>query len=293
MNDLCIKENVSIKEVDQANIMTILEQCSMLRLNVAAVPRECYIIMRNQKIGEKWTKKFEFGVEGDGNDKIVRKYGVNVKKIYPYWIVREGDDFTYPVFKGLAMEPPTWSPKGGSGKVLRVVYPIEYTDGMVQYHISERADAAINLKAHILNNIKMDKNISDAKKNEIKNKLQNMNLEQLFADKEMLDIMSPAWREAHSRESMLLRKMRNNALKPIPRDFGNAYIADAYQDTIEDKVTQDEMPDPESVIDAEVNENAGKEELKGLPEESSTPKVEVTDFTTAKDPFPVTKKKPF
>jgi hypothetical protein len=299
MQELCDKEGVTIKEIDQTNIMTILEQCAMLRLNVAAVPRECYIIIRNQKVGksneEKWVKKFEFGVEGDGNDKIVRKYGVNVKKIYPYWIVREGDGFTYPSFKGLAMEPPTWSPKGGNGKVLRVVYPIEYEDGTVQYHISERADTAINLKAHILNTVKMSKSITDTKKNEIKDKLQNMNLDQLFADKEMLDIMSPAWRESHSRESMLLRKMRNNALKPIPRDFGNAYIATAYTSTIEDKVIQDEeIQDPESVIDAEVSENAGTEELKALPEESSTEKIEIDKFTgEVKEKAAVKKNRPF
>lgn len=268
MMSLCQKEAIKLSEIDQSNIMMLLKQCVMLRLNFSSVPSECYMIIRNQKDKkDNWIKVFEFGVQGDGNDKIVRTYGVGVKKIYPYWIVREGDEFTYPVFKGLAMEPPTWCSKGGCGKYIRVVYPIEYEDNMVQYHIAERADVAVNLKAHILNNIKMKKDMDYAKKQKIQDKIKDMTLDQMFEDKELLDIMSPAWRDPHSREAMILRKMRNNALKPIPREFKNVYAAEAYEDTIEDKVIQ-EAPDPESVIEAEVNENAGTKELKSLPQES-------------------------
>jgi len=278
MSVKCADEGITIKEVDQSNVMTLLKQCVMLRLNCASVPAECYMIIRNHKQGNKWVKQFEFGVQGDGNDKIVRNYGYGVKKIYPYWIIREGDEFTYPSFKGVSMEPPTWTPKGGTGKYIRVVYPIEYEDGNIQYHIAEREDVSVNLKAHIINNIKMNKDIADAKKNEIKNKIADMSLDKMFEDKELLDIMSPAWRDSHSREMMILRKMRNNALKPIPREFKNVYAAQAYEETMEDR-PQQETIDPESVIDAEVNENAGKTELKSLPEESSSEKVELNAET--------------
>lgn len=291
MMSLCQKEAVTLKDIDQSNIMMLLKQCVMLRLNFSSVPSECYMIIRNQKDkNDNWTKVFEFGVQGDGNDKIVRTYGVGVKKIYPYWIVREGDDFTYPVFKGLAMEPPTWGSKGGCGKYIRVVYPIEYDDGMVQYHIAERADVAVNLKAHILNNIKMKKDMDYAKKQAIQDKIKDMTLDQMLEDKDLLGIMSPAWRDPHSREAMILRKMRNNALKPIPREFKNVYAAEAYEDTIEDKVTQ-EAPDPESVIDAEVNEKAGTKELKSLPQESKAVSVDA-DTGEVKEQ-PTDKKRPF
>jgi hypothetical protein len=291
MVSLCQKEAIKLSEIDQSNIMMLLKQCVMLRLNFSSVPSECYMIIRNQKDKkDNWTKVFEFGVQGDGNDKIVRTYGVGVKKIYPYWIVREGDDFTYPVFKGLTMEPPTWGSKGGCGKYIRIVYPIEYEDGMVQYHIAERADVAVNLKAHILNNIKMKKDMDYAKKQAIQNKIKDMTLDQMFEDSECLNIMSPAWREPQSREAMILRKMRNNALKPIPREFKNVYAAQAYEDTVEDKVEQ-EKPDPESVIDVEVNDNSGKEEIKELPKEESSSSVD--SVTGEVKEHKANKKRPF
>ena len=294
MMSLCQKEAIKLSDIDQSNIMMLLKQCVMLRLNFSSVPSECYMIIRNQKDkNDNWIKVFEFGVQGDGNDKIVRTYGVGVKKIYPYWIVREGDDFTYPVFKGLAMEPPTWGAKGGCGKYIRVVYPVEYTDGSVQFHIAERADVAVNLKAHILNNIKMKKDMDYGKKQAIQDKIKDMTLDQMFEDKDLLGIMSPAWKEPHSRESMILRKMRNNALKPIPREFKNVYVAEAYEYTIEDKVTQEEL-DPESVIDTEINENAGKDELKSLPEESCSEKVKLDpDTGEVIEKAPVKKSRPF
>lgn len=283
MSNVCNKEGITIKEVDQTNLMTILQQCAMLRLNVAAVPRECYLILRNQKNGSNWVKTFEFGLQGDGNDKLVRKYGVNVTHIYPYWVVREGDDFTYPAFKGLEMTPPTWTPHGGSGKYVRVVYPIEYTDGTVQYHIAEREDVAVNLKAHIINNTKMNKGLTDKEKESIRAKLQDMTLDQIFADPGMLQYMSPAWRDPHSRESMILRKMRNNALKPIPRDFGDAYVAQAYEDTQEDRVIDTPAIDPEKAVDAEVDEKSGTEKLSALPQDTRTPPIDAVTGEVLED----------
>lgn len=53
------------------------------------------------------------------------------------------------------MEPPEWEPSG-KGEVIRVVYPIEYMDGRIEYHFGERDDVLKNLYAHISNNL-MDK----------------------------------------------------------------------------------------------------------------------------------------
>ena len=267
MQQLCKKDGLTLQNIDQTNVMDILQTAVMLRLNTSAVPRECYLIIRNQKQGDEWHKVFEFGIEGDGNDKLVRRYGVNVAKIYPYWLVREEDGFTYASFNGLEMVPPTWTPKGMNGKVVRVVYPIEYQDGTVQYHIAEREGVVANLQAHIINNTKTNKSYNDAKKAEIRKRLEEMTLDQIFNDAEFLEIMSPAWREPHSRESMIIRKMRNNALKPIPKDFSNAYIAEAFEDTYEDyDQYRPEVIDPQTAVDAEVVEKAGTEELKSLPE---------------------------
>ena len=61
-----------------------------------------------------------------------------------------------------------------------------------------------------------------------------MTLDQIFEDPDALKIMSPAWRAPHSREAMILRKMRNNAIKKIPKDFSDAFMAKAYESTFED-----------------------------------------------------------
>ena len=41
----------------------------------------------------------------------------------------------------------------GKGKVVRVVYPIEMSDGTIEYHIAEREDVVKNLIAHINQNL--------------------------------------------------------------------------------------------------------------------------------------------
>lgn len=261
MQQACKQKNISLNEVDQTNLMSILQNVAMLRLNTSATPRECYIIVR----GQKAPYTFDFGVEGDGNDKLVRKYGVGVKKIYPVWLVREKDEFTYASFSGLEMVPPKWVPKDGTAKVVRVVYPIEYEDGTVQYHIAERESVATNLKAHISNNLMWEK---DSKKKAAKDRAENMSLDDMFKDKELLEIMSPAWRDPHSRESMIIRKMRNNALKPIPKDFSNAYIAEAYEEAYggSDRRKERASVDPEQVLEAEVSENMSSGDPISIPE---------------------------
>ena len=90
--------------------------------------------------------------EGDGNDALLRNYGNDVK-VYPCWIVKEEDEFTYPKRKGIEVEPPTWEEKGLSNKVVRVVYPVKLKDGTIEYLISERESVKVNLIAHIRNNM--------------------------------------------------------------------------------------------------------------------------------------------
>ena len=85
-----------------------------------------------------------------------------------------------------------------------------------------------------------------------------MTLDQIFEDPDALKIMSPAWRAPHSREAMILRKMRNNAIKKIPKDFSDAFMAKAYESTFEDyDQYRDDRIDKEGAVDAEVAEQAG------------------------------------
>lgn len=288
MYDLCNEKKIDIKSINQVSIISILQQVSLLRLNMNAVPRECYMIIRNgkkDKNGNLVTQpKFEFGIEGDGNDKLVRHYGVGVKNLHRPWIIREGDEFSLASFNGLEITPPTWKPKGFSGKPLMIVYPLEYEDGSIEYQTADRDSVAINLAAHIINNTKMSYDIKDDEKLRIKKALEGKTLDEILVDQSLMQYASPAWNDPHSREQMVIRKMRNNALKPIPKDFGSAYIADAYEQTFDDydqyKQPEAEKPkiDPEQVLEAEVNMEANKEKVPDiLPQKSSGQKVPVDD----------------
>lgn len=110
-------------------------------------------IRSKQDVNGNWIKEVELGIEGDGNDAILRQFGVNVKKVHPVWLVKEGDVFVYPKHKGMKLTPPEWEEKGESTKVIRVVYPVEMTDGKVQYLIAERESVKTNLLAHVRNSM--------------------------------------------------------------------------------------------------------------------------------------------
>ena len=261
MFNLAAKDGLQLNSFDRNEIIQILQKVTMLRLNVTAEPHECYLITRNQKIGNNWGKKFEFGIEGDGNDKLLRKYGVNVAKLHDFWVIREHDKFTYPSFNGLDITPPTWEPKDYYSKVMKVVYPIEKKDGKIEWSIAEREGVTINLLAHINQNVMKNKDYTDAAKAKLTERIANMTLDELFADQECLKIMSPAWAAPHSRESMILRKMRNNATRRYPKEFSSAFQELTYAETIDD-MPRDARIDAEQALEAEVEQHAGTEQIE-------------------------------
>lgn len=241
------------KQLDTNGMTQILLSVAALQLNSTANPRECYFQIRNvssKGIDENgkpttvWKKKIEMGIEGDGFDSLVNRFGRNVKKVFPYWLVREGDDFKYPRYVGLELTPPEWQPKG-TGKVVRVVYPVLATDQTLTYYISERADVKKNLIAHISNNMMNetfgvcadrykadDKQKAEIaqKKKELLSKAKELDLDALLDCDEFDKYISPAWKEEQSRESMIIRKMRNNVTKKIPKDFSSSYVSELYDE---------------------------------------------------------------
>lgn len=239
------------ERLDPSNYQDVIKKVAVQKLNAAASNREVYFQFRNTKIGNDWKKIIEVGIEGDGNDAILRHFGVDVEKVYPYWAVREGDIFEYPAFNGIDVTPPKWTQKGG-GKVVRVVYPIKLKSGVVDYRIAEREDVVRNLHAHIMNNMMNEtfgicadrfkatpeqKAQIEAKKSELKAKIKNMPLDELLDFPDIQPWISPSWSELHSREAMILRKMRNNAIKKFPKDFGSAYALDAYNQITDETVS--------------------------------------------------------
>jgi hypothetical protein len=227
INNLLTERGEKLNDFDQNNVTDILLSVAALQLNADATPREVYFIVRNHKRGNgPKVEQLEMGIEGDGNDAMLSRFGRDVKQVYPFWKVREQDPFSYPKHKGLEVIPPEWE-ETGQGKVVRVVYPIKQTDGAVEYYIGEREDVLKNLMAHVSNNLMWDKGDNKAKFIE---KSEGKTLDQILDDPELVKIgkISPAWSEPQSRESMILRKMRNNVVKKIPKDFGSALVATRY-----------------------------------------------------------------
>ena len=279
--------------LDTNGITQILLSVAALQLNATTTANEVYFQIRNVSTkgpdGKAvWKKKIEMGVQAEGWDALLSNFGRNVKKVYPHWLVREDDEFKYPRYVGLELTPPEWQPKG-TGKVVRVVYPIQSTDGTIDYYISERADVKRNLIAHISNNMMNEtfgicadrykatdaqKLEITAKKKELLNKAKELELETLLDSLEFDKYISPAWKEEQSRESMIIRKMRNNVVKKIPKSFNsslenevfNESVDETYRTYNEEYVEVEETPlEPIALADGtEVDRATG--EIKGQPE---------------------------
>ena len=234
-------------DVDSSTLTTALISVATLELNAKAANREVYFIIRNKAVKQpdntqKWIKQIEMNLEGDAHETLAAKYGRNIETIFPFWVVRENDDFKYPRMRGLEMSPPEWEPKG-TGRVVRVVYPILMKDKTITYHIAEREDVTVNLKAHIRNNL-MNETFGicanrfkateaqlaqiEAKKKELCTLLVGKDIDEIIATPELHPYISPAWLD--STEAMIIRKMRNNVCKKIPKDFGkNYFVKDVYE----------------------------------------------------------------
>lgn len=268
-------------ELDKSTVSDILIKVACFQLNAAASPREVYFQTRNVKGADgNWKKQIEMGIEGDGNDALLARFGRDVVEVGQFWKVREKDDFTYPTYSGLDMDPPKWTPKG-SGKIVRIVYPIikSSKDGKrhVEFYISEREDVIKNLIAHINSNMMNetfgfaeskrkatnDQKIKiESRKRELLKRANDLGLDAALDDPELQPWISPAWTEFHSRESMIERKMRNNAIKKIPKDFGNGALETMFEEATDDvyRSTAREIRDNANrdVIDVQVDKNTGE-----------------------------------
>lgn len=147
-----------------------------------------------------------------------------------------------------------------SRKFARVVYPITFKSGETGFYIAEREDVKRNLLAHVAQNLMWDKSGAKADFNK---KAADMTVDQILDDPAMVKLgkISPAWSSPQSRESMILRKMRNNVVKKIPKDFSNGFVATEYDHATDDnykamrkdvtehanRVDFDDVPKPKAI----------------------------------------------
>lgn len=273
-------DKADMSKLDTSNLREIVGRCASLKLNANALPSEVYFQLRNKKVGNAWMQEVEMGVMGSGYDALLRNYGEGVAQVYPVWFVKEGDEFIYPKRKGIETTPPEWEEKGLSQKVARVVYPVKLKDGTIQYLISERESVKTNLFAHVRNNLMNEtfgiaesrykatpkqKQEIDAKKQVIYDALRKCEtVDDMLACKEAKPYISAAWLD--SPESMITRKMQNNAIRRFPKNMNTMakssllHMDEIYksaQQEIEEKANKQELlieNDPD-VVDVEATES--------------------------------------
>lgn len=253
-------DKADMNNLNTSNLREVVAQCASLKLNANAVPREVYFQLRSKQINGQWCKMVEMGVEGDGNDALLRQFGNNVDTVYPVWLVKEGDDFTYPRRRGINVEPAEWTPKGLSDKTVRVVYPIKLKDGSVDYLIAEREPVRTNLIAHIKNNMLNEtfgicadrykatpkqKEEIKAKKAEILSAIRECEtLEDILNCDIAKPYISAAWLDTP--EAMIIRKMRNNAIKKFPKNLNSMASSSLLQLDETYKASQEEIAENEN-----------------------------------------------
>lgn len=257
-------DKVDMSKLDTSNLRDIVGRCAALKLNANALPSEVYFQLRSKKVGNEWVQEVELGLQGAGYDALLRNYGDGVDTVYPVWIVKEGDDFIYPRRKGIEIAPPEWEEKGLSQKVSRVVYPVKMKDGSVQYLIAERESVKTNLMAHVRNNLLNEcfgiaesrykanakqKAEIEEKKHEILDALKKCEtLDDMLECEIARPYISMAWLD--SPESMITRKLQNNAIKKFPKNLNSMA-----------KTSLIKMDETYRVAQDEIVENANSEEF--------------------------------
>lgn len=262
-------DKTDMNNLTTSNLREVVAQCASLKLNANAMPREVFFQLRSKQINGQWVKMVEMGIEGDGNDSLLRQFGNNIDTVYPVWLVKEGDDFTYPRRRGIEIEPAEWTPKGLSDKTVRVVYPVKLKDGTIDYLIAEREPVRTNLIAHIKNNMlnetfgfvtgknskgkdrtrydatAEEKAKINAKKEEILSAVRECEtLEDILKCEVAKPYISAAWLDTP--EAMIVRKMRNNAIKKFPKNLNSMASSSLLQLDETYKASQEEIAQNEN-----------------------------------------------
>lgn len=280
--------SIPLNSLDQTMLKLAIRNVGLLELNFNAIPSEAFIDMRR---GEGGKYSISIRPQGAGNEKLTRRFGVNVQELKTALLVREGDEYTLPGFDGEKMTPFTWKPKSLDNKVIMIVYPLLKKDGTYEYLMATRDSIVPNLIAQIRqNNLytfkktnKKGEVVVDVEKREefydkLNKAFDGKTLDQILADPEWQKELSNTYTSGGSKEAMVIRKMKNNALKNYPREFNNAVIANAVKEINEDyDESLDEKPQKVDggFIDVNPVEKVEKE-IAEEPEGNAVPDFDVS-----------------
>lgn len=272
----CKTNGYDLQKVDQTSLKIALQNVGFTELNFAATPVEAYFDPSKNADG---TVMLAIKPQGAGNEKLTRRFGVNVKELKSAILIREGDEYTLPGFDGEKSTPFKWQPKSFDGKIMMIVYPLLKTDGSYEYLIATREGIKPNIIAQIRKSNmhtfkkKNDKGLwvddvvaRDKFYEEINTEFEKLTVDEILADPKWRKELNPTYTSGGSVESMVIRKMKNNALKNYPREFSNQFIADAVNSMWEDKddslfEKKEKVIDVDAVkkVESEINEEPKSE----------------------------------
>lgn len=281
----CSTNDIAVSDLNGTQVRLALQNIGFTELNTAALPSECYIETRKVWLDNKQTYSVAIRPQGAGNEKLVRKYGVGVKTLHDAFIIREGDEYTLPGFDGEKITPFKWTRKSLDAKPIMVVYRLIKTDDSIEYLIATRESVKANIVAHIRQNtlyefkkvgpdgkpIKennkfvIDEEYRDQFYQKLNEYAESHTVDELLSDPTFKQYINPTYVSFGSKEQMILRKMKNNALKNYPREFSDSYTKAAVENMFEDV---DESLNQNRVVEIESDpvekvENEINEEQKG------------------------------
>jgi len=273
----CKQNDIDLQDVDPTMLRLQVQNVGFTELNYASIPSEIYFDLRKSTVwteetdpvtGKKEKKeKTIYSVsikpQGAGNEKLVRKYGVGLKKgtgLHNAILIREGDEYQMPQFNGITVTPFIYKPKleNANNKVIAVCYPVEKTDGSVEYLIATRDSVKANLIAQIRQNAmyadeffdkedykgkdgksytkkKLNKERRDKFYDHVNDLASGMTVDEMLDNEELLPYINPTYTSGGSKEAMIMRKMKNNALKNYPKEYDNSYVSNAVQNMFEEQ----------------------------------------------------------
>lgn len=311
----CRQNSVSLSDIDPIMMRLSLQNVGYVELNYAAIPSEVYFDIRKIKVKVKNENNEETEKEmiqatikpqGAGNEVLVRKYGVGVKEktgLHSAILIREGDKFVMPIYNGLTITPPVYEPKleNANNKVIALMYIVEKVDGSVEYLITTREGIKPNLIALVRQNAlykfkkevvgkngkkyyEIDYEKRDAFYQEVNEEFAKLSVDEILNDQRWSDYINPTYTSGGSKEQMVIRKMKNNALKNYPKEYDNAFMREAVENMFEDS---DETVTEKAPVYREENVVATVErEISEKPSDANAPqdfKVDVNGEVVKQD----------
>ena len=195
--------------------------------------------------------------------------------------------------------------------VMAAGVPAEKEDGSVEYLIATRESVKANIIAQVRQNAlykftkevektnprtgetytkeEVDKEARDKFYDELNKKAEKMTLDEFLNDEEVLKFVNPTYTSGGSKEQMILRKMKNNALKNYPKEYDTSIIKNAVQNMFEDfdeslLERKDVVKKVQKELDEDLNDDviqdftAKEEEVKPSEETAEKPNNEDVPF---------------